>query len=410
MRNMYIFFIFALSSLLPPSYTQTTHYFLYLGDHEIPCNNGYPGINVTWYKDSQDISTLNLNGVSVSINGSLQFSNYIFAHTGYYLCENATSGYNLFVDCGSNAVDIASQCQCDSGNYRNTAAVSYTCVSCPLSTYKFHPGDYTCFLCPTSRVTLNVGTTDQSDCVCIPGYGTINSTHMCVPCPANYYQPEASYTACIECPIYSVTPPVQGEADPEGFTHRSDCVCLFTRGNADNSTCYAYATRAVVNISEVTETSFKVSFERQLYARAEDGSLQGTIDRYLVEVYKSNYTSLVDYASIDDLTDLHTVSLVIDGLISATEYRAIVTSFVRDMEGEPSVTEVITAMTTTTVTTTNSPTTTTDGVTIIVQISTQQSEQTTTPSSGILVTPSYSILVLNIIFLHLMVSEIYFLF
>ena len=406
MRNMYIYIIFALFSLLPPTYTQTTHYFLYLGDHEIPCNYGDPYINVTWYKDSQDISTLNLNGLSVDINGSLQFSNYVFAHAGYYHCENATSGYHLFVECGSNAVDITNQCQCDPGHYRNTTDVSYTCVSCPLSTYKFHPGDYVCFPCPTSRATLKVGTTDEDDCVCIPGYGTINSTDMCVPCPADYYQPEASYTACIECSIYSATPPVQGEADPEGFAYKSDCVCLFTQGNADNSTCYAYATKAVVNISEITETSFKVSFERQLYARAEDGTLQGSIDRYLVEVYSSNHTSLVDYASINDLTDLHNISFVIDGLISTTEYRVIVTSFVRDMEGEPSVSVVTTAMTTTTVTTT-------DVITINVQTTTPQTttpQTTTTPSSCISVTPSYTILVLSIISFYLMVSQVYFLF
>ena len=397
MTLLYILFI--LISLLPYSQPQTTtHYFQFGGNYVIQCEIMNPHINVSWYKDSVHISTLNLNKVYVGNNGSLNFTYYTFAHTGYYLCENATFGFQLFVVCGSNAGEIVSDmrstCECDSGHYRNLTAVSYTCLECPKSTYKPHPGDHACFTCPTSRVTLSEGETVISKCVCLPGFGTISPSELCIPCPADYFQPYAEYTPCIQCPTYSGTPPAQGEADPEGYTRKADCVCQFSKGNADNSTCYAFVTNANILISNITQSLMVVSFDRQLFARAEDGSLQGNIDRYYVEL--STASTVIKSQSLNDLTDLYTIQLTFTGLESGVEYSVSVWAYVRDMEGEPSLV-IVTTESPTNITSPSITTTTIMVTTIMV----------TTPSIASLPTlPSNGVLTYSLIFVYFMTVQV----
>ena len=358
-----IYILFILISHLFYSQSQTVSYYFQFGDdHVIPCEIFNPNINVAWYKDSLLVSTLNITTLSVGNDGSLHLSDYSFAHTGYYHCENASFGFQLFIECGLNAEEVIesgmSVCACAPGHYRNQSTASYSCVQCPISTHKPHPGDHVCFPCPTSRVTLSEGETDLSNCVCIPGFGTVSPSDLCVPCPADYFQPYAEYIPCVQCPQYSGTPPIEGEADSEGYTLKSDCICQFSKGNADNSTCYAFVTNANITIFEITQSSFVVSFEREMYARAEDGSLRGNIDRYYVEL--STASTLVTFHSLNDLTNLFTISLTFTGLQSGVEYSVVVSAYVTDMEGAPSLVNVILMMpTVTTISQTKTTTTTT---------------------------------------------------
>ena len=361
----------------------------------IPCDIMNAHINVSWYKDSLPISTLSLITLAVDNNGSLLFTDFAFAHTGYYVCESAEFGFQLFIECGPNADEIAgstSSCACNSGHYRNTTAVSYTCTKCPISSYKLHPGDHACFPCPTSRVTLSEGETDLSKCICLPGFGTISPSDLCVPCPADYFQPYAEYTPCVPCPSYSGTPPAQGEAEAEGYTLKADCICQFSLGNADNSTCYAFVTNVNITISNITQSSMVVSFDRQLYARAEDGSLQGNIDRYYIEV--SIASTVIQFQSLNDLTDLYTIQLTFTGLESGVEYSISVSAYVRDMEGEPSLVNLtITLPTVTTMDQTN--------------VTTKTTPMVTTPSTASLpLLPSNGILLWSLIFLYLMTVQV----
>ena len=131
-----------------------------------------------------------------------------------------------------NGISVQAQAcvTCERGQYSEGGSMG--CAQCEQGKFSDATGVSACQSCPNQTVSAP-GSALVTDCFCVPGYsgnsisgcsqcnpGTfkgINGTHECALCAASEYSVETGATACISCPINTVSDP--------GSANISDCVC-----------------------------------------------------------------------------------------------------------------------------------------------------------------------------------------
>jgi hypothetical protein len=123
----------------------------------------------------------------------------ILCPENYYCPEGAI--YPL--SCPSGEVSAlgsqsANQCQCPPGYGRYTLP---NCTLCPLGYFSMTSSNAQCEQCPSNKTTVNVGSKNQLDCVCIPGHGTEDNlaNSSCTLCPESSFAPGYKNEPCTFC-------------------------------------------------------------------------------------------------------------------------------------------------------------------------------------------------------------------
>jgi alpha-tubulin suppressor-like RCC1 family protein len=108
---------------------------------------------------------------------------------------------------------IANQeCECVQGYYNDADGV---CQRCPLNSYKDVVSNAACTPCPNRSITLADGSDSLESCLCDAGARGPDGG-PCVECEEDTYKDVPGASACLGCPLYSVS--------PKGFI-RTDCYC-----------------------------------------------------------------------------------------------------------------------------------------------------------------------------------------
>lgn len=136
-------------------------------------------------------------------------------------------------------------CVCDAGYSGVPSTYPYDdCTPCALGWYKSSAGADLCTQCPLASTTLDVGSTDITDCVgvdtsqhisdqtyeCDVGYYWSSENWLCEPCEANTYKDSVGNDAeCTSCPVMSIS--------DIGSTDISDCTCTLSNALLSSGSC-----------------------------------------------------------------------------------------------------------------------------------------------------------------------------
>ena len=132
-------------------------------------------------------------------------------------CE-ACPAHSTTMNTGSTA---ATDCLCVAGY---TRADDGACEACGVGKFKAEISDGACVSCPDANyhTTLQIASTEQSECVCIAGYSnTTGSGSPCTACPVGTYKNEASHAACSACGPNATT---------EALASRTAAACMCQAG------------------------------------------------------------------------------------------------------------------------------------------------------------------------------------
>ncbi|XP_028399733.1 signal peptide, CUB and EGF-like domain-containing protein 2 isoform X2 [Dendronephthya gigantea] len=85
--------------------------------------------------------------------------------------------------------------------------VSKNCKLCPKNTFQPGEGQFKCISCESDRITTSNGSKIQTDCIknCSAGTAYHFTSKTCVDCPLNTFQPFSGKTACVQCPVGTIT-------------------------------------------------------------------------------------------------------------------------------------------------------------------------------------------------------------
>jgi len=89
------------------------------------------------------------------------------------------------------------QCQCPPGFCR----FSQNCTLCPRGSFSFTSSNAECALCPSNKTTVYTGSKNETECVCTPGHGIVDSfpSSPCAPCPESSFAPGFKNEPCTSC-------------------------------------------------------------------------------------------------------------------------------------------------------------------------------------------------------------------
>ncbi|XP_055866684.1 sushi, von Willebrand factor type A, EGF and pentraxin domain-containing protein 1-like isoform X3 [Biomphalaria glabrata] len=159
-----------------------------------------------------------------------------------------TTGNNRCTQCpkhkttlteGSNSRESCNSTFCDRGT---STTDNITCVDCANGTYKSSPGNQPCTPCPGNKTTFNFGSTDQRNCSithCDKGFFQ-SENGLCSVCPNGTYKNFTGNQPCSKCPMNKTTlnvgstdisncsldcATICGKNDPCRDTGTSTCVC-----------------------------------------------------------------------------------------------------------------------------------------------------------------------------------------
>ena len=107
-----------------------------------------------------------------------------------------------------------SSCLCIPG-YTGVGVPGSGCVPCLEGTYKNSSGPEECEICHENSISPEASSTKR-DCICLPGYATTDDG-SCIICEAGKYQPVLGNATCQACPALSSSPP--------GSEYVDDCAC-----------------------------------------------------------------------------------------------------------------------------------------------------------------------------------------
>ena len=132
-------------------------------------------------------------------------------------CE-ACPAHSTTMNTGSTA---ATDCLCVAGY---TRADDGACEACGLVSSRLRLATGRVVSCPDANyhTTLQIASTEQSECVCIAGYSnTTGSGSPCTACPVGTYKNEASHAACSACGPNATT---------EALASRTAAACMCQPG------------------------------------------------------------------------------------------------------------------------------------------------------------------------------------
>jgi len=121
------------------------------------------------------------------------------------------------IEQGQTRVD---QCLCNAGFFRSNTG---TCEECAVGTYKEMWSDEACLSCVSLRSdtdTLDVGSENSDECVCVRGYEDSNG--QCALCLPGTFKNYIGNGTCSPCPAHFFCP--EGSVDPSACTDHSQSV------------------------------------------------------------------------------------------------------------------------------------------------------------------------------------------
>ena len=118
------------------------------------------------------------------------------------------------IEQGQTRVD---QCLCNAGFFRSNTG---TCEECAVGTYKEMWSDEACLSCVSLRSdtdTLDVGSENSDECVCVRGYEDSNG--QCALCLPGTFKNHIGNGTCSPCPAHFFCP--EGSVDPSACSDQS---------------------------------------------------------------------------------------------------------------------------------------------------------------------------------------------
>jgi hypothetical protein len=144
----------------------------------------------------------------------------------------ALNGSSTCIKCSDNATSptasrSSAACVCKPGF---SGANGGLCLACEKGTYKQHAGAHACSLCSVNTTTREQGSDKYADCLCQRGYEFVDfdkvaNTSICAACPLGKYKEAPGHPQiCVSCPVNAITVGL-------GATLLSECVCMSGRYN-----------------------------------------------------------------------------------------------------------------------------------------------------------------------------------
>jgi hypothetical protein len=147
--------------------------------------------------------------------------------------------------------DAITDCECVAGY---TGPNGGTCEMCAEHTYKTAIGPQACTACVANTMTLGLGKTAESACVCTPGYTAGVGPEGCTSCSAGKYKVDPGPDACTNCGVHTYSTAVAATAPetcgncPENTVSAvgsgviTACTCNTGYTGADGNACTACET------------------------------------------------------------------------------------------------------------------------------------------------------------------------
>ena len=104
---------------------------------------------------------------------------------------------------------------CPVGEYASASA-TVTCSTCPNNTFQNLTGQSFCQTCRDHSIS-DSGSTEASDCLCLPGYYFCNDCQQCKPCLSGLFKDTTANEACVSCSVGYST-------DSEASNSTNECV------------------------------------------------------------------------------------------------------------------------------------------------------------------------------------------
>jgi len=129
-----------------------------------------------------------------------------------------------FSSAGSSQLDA---CKCPLGSGRSAglahapSKLSNPCNPCAHGSFAPESSNSECTACPAHKNTSAPGSSDLSDCTCVPGHGVhASELHAaCKPCLDGFFAPGGRNAPCMHCGWGAVTEP------ESGATSAGNCQC-----------------------------------------------------------------------------------------------------------------------------------------------------------------------------------------
>ena len=105
---------------------------------------------------------------------------------------------------------------CGVGEYQDEVGQT-SCNKCVEGTYKPLAGPGDCTVCPTGMTSAS-GSDALTDCVCLPAHTETSDGTRCISCDVGTYMDVTGSVDCLACPV--------GTSSTKGSTEVTDCTCL----------------------------------------------------------------------------------------------------------------------------------------------------------------------------------------